>query len=230
MHGIQSSARTRNLSRLCAAGLAAGAAFALLASIAQPAAAASGGTTATTRVVVNVPGHGSVLAAVGGPKSASTPAKVVTPNLDNNVNLNPYGSRNITPPGGSNAAIQAYGHSYVQVPFFETSANYTNDTSTVQWLGGTPFNATSVTHTDYWTNDGIAISVSVSWPPGIGFSGSGSSASWATTVNNTWRTTHDWDSVYFSAFDIYRVHFNVTGSFQFGSSFYGITGSSSSLV
>lgn len=220
------------LSRVCAAGLAAGAAVLLLAAVAQPAAAAdttTGGAT-TMQVVVSVPGHGSAQAAVGGTKSATMPARVVTPMLDNNVNLYPSGSRNITPPGGSTAAIQAYGHTYVQVPFFETSANYTNNTSTVQWLGATPFNATSVTHTDSWTNDGVAISVSISWPPGIGFSGSGSSASWATTVSNTWRTTHDWDSVYFSAFDIYRVHFNVTGAFQFGSSFYGVTGSSSSLV
>lgn len=213
-------------SRTWAASLAASLPLLLLASVAEPAAAATG----TTKVVISVPGHGSVTAAVGGTKSATMPAHVVTPMLDNNTNLYPSGSRNITPPGGSTAAIQAYGHSYVQVPFIETSANYTSDTSTVQWLGSTPFNATSVTHTDTWSNDGISISVSISWPPGIGFSGSGSSAGWTTTVSNTWRTTHDWDSVYFSAFDIYTIHFNVTGSFQFGSSFYGVTGASSSLV
>lgn len=215
--------RRRTLFRAVAAGAVAGLSVLLLAG---PAAA----TPSTTRVVIDVPGHGRVLAAVGGIKTAATPSTTVTPMLDNNRSLNPYSSRNITPPGGSTAAIQAFGSTYVYVPFLETSANYTSNNSTVQWLGGTPFNATSVTHTDVWKNDGVSISVSVSWPPGVGFSGSGDTASWVTTVNNTWRTTHNWDSVRFSAFDIYRIHYNVSGSFQFGSSFYGVSSYSDSLV
>jgi hypothetical protein len=206
---------------------------------------AAAGPSGSPDTQLTVPDHGLVTSYSDGSKALIDRAGVASPTntqaeaasssdvaalaLNHNTNLDPGSSRRITPPGGTTGTIKTTGHSYVKVPFLETSANYTNNSSAVSWLGSRPFNATSITHTDHWHNSGISISVSVSWPPGIGFSGSGGSASWTTTTKGTWKTTHSWDSVRFGGV-ITKIHYDVTGSFQFGSSYYATTGYSGHLV
>jgi hypothetical protein len=194
-------------------------------------------------VVVQSSAHGTVLKAAPGTQNKqalirSVAATRLGPNaaalsLNHNVSLSSSNSETITPPGGNSGEIFASGTSFVQVPFFEGSANFTDNQSTVAWLGLQPFNADNVIQTDEWQVDTFGFSVTVSNPPSGSVSTSNGDVQWQTTVANNWMSAHSWDQVGFDAGllgSIYRVRFNETGAFQFGSSFFATTGSDSAIV
>lgn len=178
------------------------------------------GLPADSAVVSVYPGQGYVAVPAAGARKgawgAAQPGGAVGESHDQG--LSPAGSVTITPPGGTSGAIKASGYSFVRVPALETHASFEQNSSTAQWLGARPFNATSVTHTDTWGVDGVNISASI--PAGVGFSGSNSQVQWQTAIGNNWASYHNWNQVYFSAFAIYRIKRGVSGAFQFGSSFY----------
>jgi hypothetical protein len=210
--------------------------------VAVPDAAASQAGVPGT-VVVQSNAHGSVLKAAPGIQNKqalihSLAAARMAPatadlSLNHNVSLSPFNSETITPPGGNPGEIFASGTSFVEVPFFEGSANFTQNQSTVAWLGLQPFNADNVIQTDEWQVDTFGFSVTVSDPPSGSVSTSNGDVQWQTTVADNWMSTHSWDQVGFDAGilgSIYSVRFNETGAFQFGSSFFATTGSDSATV
>lgn len=194
-------------------------------------------------VVVQSSVHGTVLKAAPGIRNKealirSLTAALMRPDtvslsLNNNHALTPANSEVITPPGGSSGDIIATGQSFVEVPFFETNANFTQNQSIVAWLGLKPFNADNVIQTDDWHVSTFGFSVTVSNPPSGSVSTSSGDVQWQTTVANNFMSTHSWDQVGFDAGlfgSIYRIQFNETGAFQFGSSFFATTGSDNAIV
>ena len=133
----------------------------------------------------------------------------------------------ITPPGGTQGHILTSFSSSVSYPTIETSATYSGHSSS-SWDGEDPWNATSVKHTDKWWVSGT--SVSVSYPSGVGITGSGSSANWTGTVNDNWQLYHEFSNITFYGSPIYRVYESSTGTFQFGNAFYTISCSDDALI
>jgi hypothetical protein len=148
--------------------------------------------------------------------------------------LTPRASTTITVPGGSTANIRANGRSTVVADYIPlvgvTQAKFLNNSATVAWVGVNPFYATSVTLTENWDIDYAALSWSFSGAPS-GTIGLGSGRiSWSMTGGTTRGLDHAWPEVRLSVAGgfIYRTRFDVTGHFQFGSSFFrSVTGFSS---
>ena len=148
--------------------------------------------------------------------------------LNNNTTLSSTNDITRTPPGGRAGTLRARGYSYVKVPLLETGATYTNNEAHTWWLGASPVNASSVKLSETWANSGI--SISLSFPLGAGFSGTGGSTTDTTSVSKNWQVHSYVDTVKFTAFDIYRVRHTVTGKFQFGTTAFTVTTTDSSLV
>lgn len=147
--------------------------------------------------------------------------------------LYPVQSTSVSPQGGTGAAIEAAGGSNVVLPFLEYYATYTQSSSRVTWFGSAPFNADSVEHTDRWHVDFVGTGYNVyGTPPGAEVTTGPSSAEvrWTTSVEDNWYSEHTWDWLAFYPEDpplfgqVYRFGHEVTGVFQFGSSFYTVTG------
>lgn len=140
-------------------------------------------------------------------------------------------SKRVTVPGGR-GSIEAAGASFVKVPFMEYYAIFTDTSSDVSWLGERPFNADSIQHTDTWDVGSVGAPFWVVGAPQgarTTSSGSGAQASWSTTVQNNWYSEHAYDQVAFyppnqdDYSNVFRISHSVTGTFQFGSSFYTVT-------
>jgi hypothetical protein len=80
-------------------------------------------------------------------------------------------------------------------------------------------NADSITLTDTWDIDGIALSCGLGIPSGIQCTGSGatSQATWSTTMTNSGGTTHTWNNMTFPSQVLYDLNESATADFQFGS-------------
>ncbi|MER5915150.1 hypothetical protein ABT124_33005 [Streptomyces sp. NPDC001982] len=140
-------------------------------------------------------------------------------------------SRRVTVPGGE-GSIAAAGASYVKVPFMEYYAIFTGTSSDVSWLGERPFNADSIEHTDTWNVGSVGAPFWVVGAPQgakVASTGSTAEASWTTTVQDNWYSEHAYDQVAFyppsqdDYSNVFRISHSVTGTFQFGSSFYTVT-------
>jgi len=136
-------------------------------------------------------------------------------------------SSSITPPGGTTDRIKNSFSSSVSYPKYETWARYSGSSSSY-WLGINPVNATSVTHRDHWWVSGL--SISVTYPPGVGIEGSGSSAVWEGKVNGNWRIDHYFSGIQFNGMVIYRAYESITSTFQFGTTFYTISCQDDALI
>ncbi|MEV2255650.1 hypothetical protein AB0I94_34715 [Streptomyces sp. NPDC050147] len=141
-------------------------------------------------------------------------------------------SSRVSPAGGAPGAISAAGSSFVKVPFMEYYAIFTDTKSDVAWLGGRPFNADSIKHTDTWRIGSVgAPFLVVGAPEGAAVKSTGSSAeaSWSTEVERNWYSQHTYDQVAFyppnhdDYSNVFRISHSVTGTFQFGSSFFTVT-------
>ncbi|MGA5164342.1 hypothetical protein [Streptomyces pseudogriseolus] len=140
-------------------------------------------------------------------------------------------SERITVAGGE-GAVAASGDSFVKVPFMEYYAIFTDTSSSVAWLGKRPFNADSVQHTDTWNIGSVGAPFWVVGAPEgaeVRSTGSTAEARWTTTVQDNWYSEHAYDQVAFyppsqeDYSNVYRISHSVTGTFQFGSSFYTVT-------
>lgn len=106
------------------------------------------------------------------------------------------------------------------------NAIFNNGHSWGRWLGSNPFNATSMTLADTYKAEGV--SVTVSYPAGAGFSGSGDTVTWSGSVSNTWTIDHYYNGIHFSTgwwFSGFRQSTRTDA--QFGSSFYSTTANGS---
>ncbi len=198
--------------------------------------AASSPATGGSRVVVDV-GHQVVLVPTVADKAAwdpnhdarllgVSPTSLSTYDVDGCgwPNCNPASLGNtqnypITPPGGKASTITVHFSSSDPYAFPETDVTF-NGNSYAKWLGCCPFNANKITLGDHFHADGLAVNVTISWPPGIGFSGSGSDAYFTNSVNNNWAIYHNWNNIHFGALDMWDISEDSTTTFQFGSSFY----------
>jgi hypothetical protein len=164
-------------------------------------------------------------------------APAATGTADRNQWLYPSGSAAITPPKGRPGTLQAAGSSYVYVPYLSYYAQFSQIHSKVAWLGASPLTADSIQHTDDLHVDFFGTGFSANGAPaGAVTTADGSSADvkWTTTVTGNWYSEHSWDKVTFmpaSTFnELYRISHRVSGVFQFGSSFYTVTGEDKAFV
>ncbi|MFD9346989.1 hypothetical protein [Streptomyces sp. NPDC060049] len=141
-------------------------------------------------------------------------------------------SERISVQGGSQSDLTAAGSSFVKVPFMEYYAIFTGTSSDVAWLGGRPFNADSIEHTDTWRIGSVGAPFWVVGAPqgaAVKSTGSLAEASWSTSVQNNWYSEHAYDQVAFyppsqdDYSNVFRISHSVTGTFQFGSSFFTVT-------
>lgn len=160
-------------------------------------------------------------------RAAGTSAAVnPDPELDSNHWLYPEGSRSITPPGGRSGEITAYGETYLQVDFFDRSRGiFTKSSSHVAWLGTSPLNADKVVHADRWRVEAYPgpVAFGVNRPPGSVTSPA--ELQWQTEAEDDWISQHSWDEVAFTVRGaLLQSRFTVAGTFQFGSTFFVVTG------
>ncbi|MBT2467899.1 hypothetical protein J7E97_08425 [Streptomyces sp. ISL-66] len=146
--------------------------------------------------------------------------------------LNSAHSEWITAPGGGQGELIASGAGFVKVPFMEYYAIFTDTSSDVAWLGSRPFNADSIEHTDTWRIGSVGAPFWVVGAPqgaAVRSTGSLAEASWSTSVQNNWYSEHAYDQVAFyppsqdDYSNVFRISHSVTGTFQFGSSFFTVT-------
>ena len=153
------------------------------------------------------------------PTSASSPSRTVT----SSQTLSASNSIWTCPPGGScantgtNFSTGVTWHSGIQ-----GTATFAGQ-SHADWWGCCPYNATNMYLSDTWRVGGLA--VSVSFPPGVGISGSGDQANWSSgAVGNTWYINHYFNGIQFSSYVLVCcASESSTGESQFGSNFYSTT-------
>lgn len=144
--------------------------------------------------------------------------------------LYPTGTSSAGAADATKGTITAAGASYVVEPYLDYYATFNTTTSRVAWTGNAPFNADSVKQIDDWHVDYFGDPFTVTGAPTGATTTIGATSAdvqWTTTEQNTWFSQHSWDSVSFqpSGFgQIFRVRYDVTGVFQFGSAFYTVTG------
>jgi hypothetical protein len=102
---------------------------------------------------------------------------------------------------------QGYNGSSVGVNFSDHDAgscgvwtcdDYIDGQSHTDWWGSSPYNATAMDLNDTITETGCALSVNVSWPPGVGFGGGGDRVYWDSGyVGPTWYINHYYSGIHF---------------------------------
>jgi hypothetical protein len=219
----------------------------LMAATLTTSASARPGTTAT----IPAPGYanGSVTMAAAelrdkrvlmGALPQVVPGTGATPSMpiraSNNQWLTSSGRTSIRPAGAS-GELAADGTSYLSEPYLAYYAVFSNNESRVAWLGSRPFTADSIVQTDEWQVDFFGSPFAASkTPPGAVVTNSQNSidVKWSTTVASNWYSAHSWpelDIMPTGAFsEIYQVRHDVSGTFQFGSSFYQVTTSASAYT
>lgn len=127
------------------------------------------------------------------------------------------------PPGGSCSSTGAWFSTTVngQSGWWVATITFGPGQSQAAWWGCCPWNASTMYLSDNWSVGGIAVSVNISMPPGIGLSGSGSSASWNSAVNNVWLINHSFNGIQFSSnWAICCPSESAWATSQFGGSFF----------
>lgn len=148
--------------------------------------------------------------------------------------LDPWGSTEITPPGGNRNKITASGSSDAYVTRFLSlplgapcKVDYKDNYASVAWWGSNPYNANKVTMTVEWDSDYVAGSISIGSPPSGSLNKGNGLLSWTDSTDNTWRMSLSDPSIYMTVCGSGRltgVNYRVTGAFKFGSDTYRITG------
>lgn len=161
------------------------------------------------------------------PTATPKPGAILTLNHDEWLYAD--GSKAISP-GGKAGQIMVSGRTFAQVPFWDIGKNhatYSESNSLVAWMGTSPVDADAITQTDNWitsTYGGSTPTVTGS-PSGAAVVAPGSLV-FKSQVARTWMSLHSWNgSVSVSTTGVvYDVGYQVTGTFQFGSSFFTVSG------
>jgi hypothetical protein len=149
--------------------------------------------------------------------------------LNHNILLMAEGEQAVSVPGGDAGNIRASGASLALAPFWDTekhTVTYVNSSSQVAWLGSRPFHADKIIHAESWVTDIYGGPATITGgPPGAIPDASGT-LRWETEVTGNWFSRHSWAEPIVVAAQgaTYQVGFRVTGTFQFGSSFFVVTG------
>ncbi len=141
------------------------------------------------------------------------------------VPLSGYGSRLITPPGGSaNNINEQYSASVYHLGAYKAT---NTGTSSATWMGTNPYYASQVGNIDTFTVAVVGLA-SISLPPGTGWSVGSNSATYNPgNVFNNWGNSHDWRGagVSFTAGPLSNL-VNMSeagqGNFLFGSSWFPV--------
>jgi hypothetical protein len=165
--------------------------------------------------------------------NAAAPKNVLPPeqihSLDHNEWLYADGDRTVSLAGGQSGQIRSSGRVFAEAPLWDTQkhhATYSHSKSLVAWLGTSPLNADSVTQTDQWVSDTYGGPAKISGGPPGAVVGTPGSLVWKTQVANNWISLHSWPgpiSVVTTGV-VYQVGYRVTGTFQFGSTFFSVSG------
>lgn len=166
-------------------------------------------------------------------QSPGTPGALSGPpgQLNNNELLRLRAEESVTLPDGDRGTIEVVATSFVEVPFFSrSSAEYTLNNSYARWLGPAQAYSDSLTQTDEWRIDSYGGAVSISnTPPGATISSPGD-LQWQTTVTHSSTSEHSWNDVQFGISGVlYRIRYNVSATFQFGSSSFVVSAGDSAL-
>jgi hypothetical protein len=97
-----------------------------------------------------------------------------------------------------------------------------NNSAQTVWLGTRPFNASSVTLTENWDIDFVAVSWTFSGAPSGTVNHGSGRISWSRTATNNYKVDHAWNELRLSVQSgtIHNTRFDVSGEFQFGSNFF----------
>jgi hypothetical protein len=142
------------------------------------------------------------------------------------LNIHSSTTRYVTPPGGTGSYINSKGTAFLDIYTITgccfTQADYYTTQSSSEWSGTNPFNASSLTHTDIWDVDYVA----VTWGFGASVSGTANlgngRVSFSNTQTNTWKVAHDVQHVwiYVQSGSINRVILETHGSFGLSGTFF----------
>lgn len=161
---------------------------------------------------------------------SATPAPGATLTLNHDEWLYADGRKAITPGGGKAGQIMVSGKTFAAVPFWDIKKNratYSQTRSLVAWLGTSPVNADSITQTDNWiTSTYAGSSPTITGAPSGAARVAPGSLVFKSQVSRNWISLHAWDgNVSVSTTGVvYQVGYQVTGTFQFGSSFFTVSG------
>lgn len=145
--------------------------------------------------------------------------------------LFPSASQTLYPPGGTAAEGRVRGQTnYIPYHFIiplvsdtVTSIDYYSTSSRSSWLGSKPYNANSIVHSDTFDIDWAFINGSFSWGGAGGATNfGGGRVGWTVTGYNTWYVQRSFNHIYLSCAPchIWRTRYQVSGAFQFGSSYF----------
>lgn len=130
--------------------------------------------------------------------------------------LNGYKSSTILPPGGASGIVATQFRTNVVGSQLDTVATLSG-TSSAKWLGGNPFNASSISLTDtLWANSLGVTTVNVGSGLGAGISVVGSTITYSNTTSSTWQNVHNYSGWQFSGL-LLNVNQSATASYRFGS-------------
>lgn len=147
------------------------------------------------------------------------------------VNANEYILSNsytetVTPPGGSSGPIDVGFDTTVTTTASWWNATY-NGSSATHWWGSSPYLPTEIMLTDNYSVSGFPISVSYG---GVGYSGSGSSVTWTSGwKTGYWELSHQYNNITFSG-PILDIAQSEAGDYEFGSQYYTVNTSDSTIV
>ncbi|HEX9030825.1 MAG TPA: hypothetical protein VF834_03205 [Streptosporangiaceae bacterium] len=135
----------------------------------------------------------------------------VTPDVTgSNGQMNGYSYITITPHNGSSGGFNmGFSSSYVSgCDFWSCWRNVNSGNSYTNWLGSSPYDASSMGLTDNIWVGGVAISVSIGSGGGFGISVSNSTVTLSSSYGPTWQIAHNYYNVDFS------THVAIWGPYQ----------------
>jgi hypothetical protein len=133
----------------------------------------------------------------------------------------------ITPPGGARGTWYLSFSTSAPYCYPETCVTF-NGSSTVRWLGYSPYNMSEMKLTDHWHVDGVGLSASL--PAGVGVSGSAGDGYWTTSIANNWALYHNYNNEYFTGLAMWNISDTATGESDLGSWAYRNSTYASALI
>lgn len=156
----------------------------------------------------------------------STKVPYVSPGGQRSTTDYPSGYNEITacPSGGScNKVTTQFSSTKINDCGFWTCTRDISGQSHGYWQGTSPWNADDMTLGDKWNQNGC--SVSVSYPAGVGITGSGDTAQWDTQSGvATWQMHHYFNGIRFTTYSCFTSFWEYsTTTARFGSTWYSTT-------
>lgn len=128
--------------------------------------------------------------------------------------------------GPKDQEIHSFGYTFAQgdCGIFVCTATFTGTHASFTWLGDSPFMADQISGSTKWWIDGLAVNVTVSWPPGIGFTKSDASVTWhPDPIKGEFQETLNYNgAIVMNAANGWNTHFSAQADFQIGGGWYHV--------